>query len=323
MQIKLKRVTSFFQHGILPNKISFKLYMHSTCTFTSPTFYDRIKSYYPSSQLNERNENSDINNDHLSILTDKHLHNSSNVIKLKHEYKIIYLIGISHHSRLSALRVISLCSDAWPDTIFMELCDKRLKQLRLKMALQSPLSNKFRTIIHKISNYSLFAKYKHGPFIEGIRFADKHNLNIECGDINSDTTMKQLQNALKANQKPFHEIINEKQYVKYVFLNQVINEYMMHVKFVFNIGNDDLNIWRRERNPMVRIEKSRKEANESVSKYSKITYNILHEQRDKYMVHNLHESKGNVIVAIVGIGHLDGIIQYWNDLQHIHNDNID
>eukprot|EP00483_Globobulimina_turgida_P010882 UN10903 len=91
----------------------------------------------------------------------------------------------------------------------------------------------------------------------------------------------------------------------------------MHVKYLFCIGDEDVNIWRRERNPMRRIEKSRHEARESVNKYSKIVYSILHEQRDEYMVHKLCESKGDVIVFIVGIGHLDGILKYWNDLHHI------
>ena len=286
------------------------LYRHSLRLFASQSFYDRIKSYYPSPAQEHGS-----NNNNLSMLTDTSLHNSSNVIKLPHEYKIIYVIGVSHHSRLSALRVQSLCDDVWPDTIFLELCDKRLHQIRLKMALQSPLTHKFCNIFHRISQYKIFTKYKHGPFIEAIQFGDQRRLNIECGDISSNRTMKRLKCALKLQSKPFEQIINAKKYTKYKFFNHAINEYVMHVKYLFNIGNEDENILRRERNPIRNVEKSRSEARDIVSKYSKTVYEILHKERDEYIAQQLAQCEGNVIVSVVGMGHLDGIERFWNHFE--------
>merc|ERR1712228_970800 len=125
--------------------------------------------------------------------------------------------------------------------------------------------------------------------------------------------MQRLKLALKAQSKSFEQIINEKRYTKYTFFNQVINEYMMHAKYVFNVGNEDQNIFRREQNPMRNVEKSRTESRDIVNKYSESVYEILIRDRDEYMAQKLAQCEGNVIVSIVGMGHLDGIETYWND----------
>lgn len=298
-------------------KFSSNYYHISARNLSGPTLYQRIKSYLPASFAKiGKNENENIREyDELSFLTDRHLHDYSNLIQLSStsSSKLIYVIGVSHDSRLSALRVKSLCDDVWPDTIFLELDKNRLQQIRLKLALQSPLSNAWKSLIHRLSNYTLFNRYKHGPFIEAICYGDKKQTNIECGDIDSKVIMNELKKALESKRKPFEEIINEKKYVSYLFLNQVINEYIMHMKNLFNIGNNDENILRREKKNQ-KIEKSRKEARDIVNGYSSTVYQILHQQRDEYMISKLIECDGDIIVAIVGMGHLDGLEQCWKEL---------
>ena len=297
-------------------KVPICVYQYSIRNISSQSVYNRIKSCLPwSSSTEELSQHERRKWDELSFLTNRYLHDPSNLVKLQHDYKIIYAIGVSHHSRLSALRVQSLCDDLWPDTIFLELCDKRLERIRLNVALQSPLSNKLKSMMHRLSSYNLFNYYKHGPFVQAICIGDTKKLTIKCGDIDSEMIMKELRDALEAKKKPFEQVINEKKYSRYLFLNQVINEYIMHMRRLFNIGNEDENVYRREKRNQG-MEKSRKEARNIVNKYSNIVYEILHGQREQYMVKQLHQCPGDIIVAIVGIGHLDGIEKHWNDYHY-------
>lgn len=260
--------------------------------------------------LKNQNSGSKTFDSDLAFLTDERLNNSSNVIRLDHPSKLIYVCGVSHHSHLSTVRVDSLLRDLWPDRIVIELCEHRLNQIRLEMALQSPLQNNIRFALHRLFRYSLSMRHAHGPFIATLRYADSHKVPILCGDMSSTEIKRKLKETLEQIQNGSHSSCNNQ--------DEGSNVLSTIMRRLVPNRNVDERLLDRERGSSNRgREASREDARRIVSECSPAVYSILHEERERLITQKIIECKEDVVVAIVGIGHLDGIERYWKGKHHL------
>ncbi len=207
----------------------------------------------------------------------------------------ITLLGTSHIARESLAKVKEIIKKLNPDIIALELDNTRLKAILTGKKKTLPAIKKFGLKVFLFNLIGAFIEKslsKHTGIHPGsemkvaIKIAKKQNIKIFLIDQPIDITIKKLLSTISKKEK-------------YQLIKDIIQGLFFKKKIPFDLNRIP---------PRATIEKLLEETKE---KYPNI-YNILVTERNKYMSKALyklmHEFQNKKILAIVGAGHVKGIL---------------
>jgi pheromone shutdown-related protein TraB len=220
--------------------------------------------------------------------------------RLFFEEKEILIIGTAHVSKESASQVTSVIETEKPDTVAVELCESRyesitqqkkweetdiLKVIREKKAplllLNLMLASFQKRVANKIG-------VKPGEeMIAAIRMAETTGAKIHLADRNIRTTLLRVWSALTF-------------WGKLKLLFQLI----LSISEAEEITEKDIEKMKSE--DMIQSFLS------EVGKSLPALKEILIDERDQYLTHSIKNAPGKKIVAVIGAGHLPGILSNWD-----------
>jgi len=212
--------------------------------------------------------------------------------------KEVFLVGTAHVSKESVDDVRKTIESIHPDSVCVELCHARFKTMVEKAAWEK--MNIFKVIREKKAIF-LFAQLMLSAFyhrlgdklgiepgaemLEGIRGAAQINAELVLADRDIDITLKRVWGSLGFWYKMkmmFHFLYT-------LFDNEKIDEEMIE-----KMKNSD-----QLENMMESFAQS----------YPQVKEKLL-DERDVYLAQKIKKASGNTVVAVVGAGHVPGIINH-------------
>lgn len=220
--------------------------------------------------------------------------------RLKSEGKDIILIGTAHVSRESVDQVRETIALEKPDTVCVELCQSRFQAIRRKDRWQD--TNIIKVIKEK-KTFLLLANLLLASFQK--RIARKL-------DINPGAEMIQ---AIDTAETVGAEIVLADRDIQ-ITLSRIWRStgFWAKLKLIFqlalSLGNVDeiseADVEKMKQEDMLHMLLS------ELGKSLPFIRNILIDERDRYLTQKIKSAPGGKIVAVVGAGHVPGIISYWD-----------
>lgn len=229
-----------------------------------------------------------------SVVESKH---GSDVVELSIKGKKYLLIGTAHISKESADLVRKVIEDEKPDVVCVELDEKRYQSLNNKkkwqeLDLKSVIKEKqLSTLLINIllSSYQKKLGEKLGvnpgvELLEAANTAKENNIPIELCDRDVRVTLRRAWKSMSLWQKMKFLTAG----LAGVFEKEELNE---------------------EKLKELRQKDMLNEMMSELGKAMPVLKKVLIDERDIYLSQKIKEAKGNKIVAVVGAGHLNGIIE--------------
>ncbi|MCB0748463.1 MAG: TraB/GumN family protein [Ignavibacteriae bacterium] len=230
---------------------------------------------------------------------------STDVHKIEYKNKTLILIGTAHISKQSAELVNEVISQEKPNTVCVELDEKRLESLQNQkrwenLDLKSIIKDKqLSTLIINLflSSYQkrLGSKLGVNPgveLLEAVKVANENNIPVELCDRDVRITLKRAWRSMNFWQKIKFASIG----FASIFSNEEITE-----KQLEELKDKDV----------------LSELMEDLGKEMPVLKSVLIDERDSFLSKKIKEAHGNKIVAVVGAGHIQGIIKKINDDENI------
>ena len=222
---------------------------------------------------------------------------STDVNLIEFDGRQIYLIGTAHISRQSADLVNTVIKEELPDTVCIELDSQRYKALSEKkkwenldlkqIIKQKQLSALIINILLASYQKKLGKKLGVNPGVELLEAANvskELNIPIELCDREIRITLRRAWASMSFIQK-FKLIFSG---FAGIFEKQEISE---------------------EKLAELRSKDALNEIISELGKSMPVLKRVLLDERDLYIAHKIKHAKGNKIVAVVGAGHVQGIIK--------------
>ncbi|NQT10906.1 MAG: TraB/GumN family protein [Desulfobacteraceae bacterium] len=224
---------------------------------------------------------------------------NSDIHLLSFEDKEVILLGTAHVSKESAELVASVIEEEKPDTVCIELCQSRYQSIRQKNRWQN--MNIIKVIKEKkafllLSNLLLASFQKRiagkldvkpgAEMISAIETAEKVGAQVHLADRDIRITLSRTWRVMSLWDK-----------LKILF--QLISS----AGEIDEISEKDIE--KMKQKDMLETLLA------DVKKSLPVLRNILIDERDKYLAHNIRTAPGKRIVAVVGAGHVPGIKKYW------------
>ncbi len=234
---------------------------------------------------------------------------SENVTIIEFENKTIHLIGTAHISQQSVDLVKKTITKINPDKICIELDQSRYTNLTNESKFEN--MDIFKIIKEKkmplfISQFflSIFQKKmsektnsKPGQeFITAIEIAQSQNIDIELIDRDISITLKRLWRLLSLWRKMrlfFSMFLFEDEDITETKIEELKKEDMLN-ELILELGKD----------------------------FPEIKKTLI-EERDLFMTHQIQKSTGQVIVAVVGAGHVPGMLALFQNKKNIASEEVD
>jgi pheromone shutdown-related protein TraB len=220
---------------------------------------------------------------------------------LEHKDKHVILVGTAHVSQESARLVSEVIAQQQPDTVCIELCQSRYQSIRQKDHWQNM---DIVRVIKEKKSFLLLANLLLASFqkriakkfnihpgqemIQAIESAEAIGANIHLADRDIRTTLSRAWRIMKLWDK-----------VK------------LMVQLVFSIG--EVNEISQEDVEKMKQEDVLQSLLADVGRSLPVVKDILIDERDQYLAYKIKEAPGQNIVAVVGAGHVPGIMKYWNN----------
>jgi pheromone shutdown-related protein TraB len=216
------------------------------------------------------------------------------------ENKEFLIVGTAHVSKESTDLVKTTIEAEQPDTVCVELCDSRYQSIRHKNRWQD--MNIIKVIKEKktfllLSNLLLASFQKRiadkldiqpgAEMIQAIDSADALEANIVLADRDIRVTLSRIWRVTGLWDK-----------LKIIF------QLALSMGDVDEITEEDVEKMKQE--DMLQSLLS------EVEKSLPVLREILIDERDRYLAQKIKMSPGNKIVAVVGAGHVPGILKYWD-----------
>lgn len=215
----------------------------------------------------------------------------------------IYLIGTAHVSKDSVKEVEEIISSVYPEGIAVELDDKRFfslissedKKVDLKKVLKE--GNFLKFFIYLIlanSQKKIGESFGIKPGSEmkkAVEIASRYGLPIYLIDRDINITLSRLMDRMTFKEK---------------------------IKILWELLNSDEEDLEIDNDLLKEMVENPEKFTKLLKEISPTIYDVLVDERDRFMAKRLFElSKGkNSLVAVVGAGHVEGIIKY---LKHLEN----
>jgi len=228
----------------------------------------------------------------------------SSVIQLKSaQGGDVFLVGTAHVSKASVAEVENLIQRLKPDTVMVELCKSRLNVLfaseesSMKELNFQEMRNLLREqgsqgLLHILISllYQRVMKHLHvmpgGEFRAAAQEARKLGALVILGDRPIEITLRRTWQNLSLMAK-------------------------LKLLYLLLMDKSSLDL-REEHIEMIKDSDMVTEMVKELSKDFPSLVDTLITERDQYMVLSLRNCPGKVVVGVVGMGHLAGMIQYWD-----------
>ncbi len=223
----------------------------------------------------------------------------SDVKLIEYDNRKIYLVGTAHVSKESVDTVRNTIEQVKPDTVCIELDEKRHKALSDKkkwesLNLKEVIKNKqLSTLIINI----LLASYQKkigeqlgvapgSELLEADKVAKENNINISLVDRDIRITLRRAWNSMGFWQKMKFVTVG----LAGLFEKEDISEEQL-----------------RE----IRQKDALSEMLKELGKTMPVLKTVLIDERDTYLAKKIEQSQGDTIVAVVGAGHVEGMLEHW------------
>jgi pheromone shutdown-related protein TraB len=240
----------------------------------------------------------DIKNKTTSYSDDVHL--------IKKDGREFIIVGTAHISRQSADLVREVIEKEKPDTVCVELDEKRLKALSEKnrwenLDLRQIIKNKqLSTLMVNLvlSSYQKKLGEKLGvtpgtELLEAVQTANENNIPVELCDREVRITMRRAWHSMNLWQKSKFLSAG----LAGLFEKQELTE---------------------EKLAELRSKDVLSEMMDEIGKAMPVLKKVIIDERDQYIAQKMKDSKGKKVVSIVGAGHVKGIVKYLDN-----NDEVD
>lgn len=224
----------------------------------------------------------------------------SDVIEITQNGREYFLIGTAHISQQSADLVRKVIEEEKPDVVCVELDEKRYQslsdkkkweELDLKNVIkEKQLSTLMINILLASYQKKLGEKLGVNPgveLIEAAKTAKENNIPIELCDRDVRITLRRAWNSMSFWQKL--------KFLTAGLAGVFEKEELSEEKLTELRKTDVLNEMMTELGKVMPVLKS-----------------VLIDERDIYLAQKIKESKGNKVIAVVGAGHLNGIVDQLN-----------
>jgi len=227
-------------------------------------------------------------------------HNTEMLQRLAADDKEVILIGTAHVSQESVALVKSVIEDERPDTVCVELCPSRFQAIQQKESWQNTDIIK---VIKEKKAFLLLANLILASFqrriaqkleitpgqemIQAIQSAEQAGAQVHLADRDIRTTLARTWRVMGLWNK-----------VKLIF------QLILSLGEVSEISEEDIE--RLKQQDMLDTILS------EVGKSMPAIRSTLIDERDRYLKEKIRSAPGHKIVAVVGAGHLPGIISYWD-----------
>ncbi len=235
---------------------------------------------------------------------------SNDVHLLNYKDKQIFLIGTAHISKMSADLVKEVIISEMPDTVCVELDAQRLESIKNKkrwenldlktIIKQKQLSTLIINILLSSYQKKLGSKLGVNPgleLLEAVKIAEENNLAIELIDRDVKITLKRAWHSMSFFQKAKFMTFG----LASVFDKQEITEEQLE-----ELKNKDVLT----------------ELMNDLGKELPVLKKVLIDERDSFLAQKIMNSSGNKIVAVVGAGHVQGILDKINSDEKINIEEI-
>jgi pheromone shutdown-related protein TraB len=218
---------------------------------------------------------------------------------LKHGHKEFLIVGTAHVSKESTDLVKATIEEEKPDTVCVELCDSRFQSIRHKNRWQDMNITK---VIKEKKTFLLLSNLLLASFQK--RIADK--LDIQPG--------AEMIQAIDSADSIEADIILADRDIR-ITLSRIwrVTGLWDKLKIIFQLA---LSLGNVDEITEEDIEKMKQEDMlqsllSEVEKSLPVLREILIDERDRYLAQKIKMSPGEKIVAVVGAGHVPGILKYW------------
>lgn len=225
----------------------------------------------------------------------------SDVIEISQNGREYFLIGTAHISQQSADLVRKVIEEEKPDVVCIELDEKRYQslsdkkkweELDLKNVIkEKQLSTLLINILLASYQKKLGEKLGVNPgaeLLEAAKTAKENNIPIELCDRDVRITLRRAWNSMSFWQKL--------KFLTAGLAGVFEKEELSEEKLTELRKTDVLNEMMTELGKVMPVLKS-----------------VLIDERDIYLAQKIKESKGNKVIAVVGAGHLNGIVEQINN----------
>jgi len=223
------------------------------------------------------------------------------VKRLTRDGKEYIIIGTAHVSRESAELVERVIEDETPDTVCVELCQARYQSM---MDSDSWRNMDIVKVIREKKSFLLLANLLLASFQKKV--ADK--FDIRPGE-------EMIRAVAKANEVEADLVLADRNVQSTLsrawrsmgFFKKVSLLFQM----VLSVGSaDDIE---EEEIEKLKNQDMLESVLEDVGKSHPALREILIDERDRYLAHKIRNAQGEKIVAVVGAGHLPGIMRYFDN----------
>ena len=218
---------------------------------------------------------------------------------LKLGQKEFLIVGTAHVSKESTDLVKATIEEEQPDTVCVELCDSRYQSIRHKNRWQDMNITK---VIKEKKTFLLLSNLLLASFQK--RIADK--LDIQPG--------AEMIQAIDSADAIEADIILADRDIR-VTLSRIwrVTGLWDKLKIIFQLALSlgDVDEITEEDVEKMKQEDMLQSLLSEVEKSLPVLREILIDERDRYLAQKIKMSPGNKIVAVVGAGHLPGILKYW------------
>lgn len=225
----------------------------------------------------------------------------SDVIEISQNGREYFLIGTAHISQQSADLVRKVIEEEKPDVVCIELDEKRYQSLSDKkkweeldfknVIKEKQLSTLMINILLASYQKKLGEKLGVNPgaeLLEAAKTAKENNIPIELCDRDVRITLRRAWNSMSFWQKL--------KFLTAGLAGVFEKEELSEEKLTELRKTDVLNEMMTELGKVMPVLKS-----------------VLIDERDIYLAQKIKESKGNKVIAVVGAGHLNGIVEQINN----------
>jgi len=235
--------------------------------------------------------------------------NSEMIHRLDHDGKRITLVGTAHVSKESVVLVNAVIEDVRPDTVCVELCASRATAIRQKdrwqeMDIVKVIKEKKAFLL--LSNLMLASFQKRianrlevapgQEMIEAMASAEAVGAAVHLADRDIRTTLSRTWRSMGLWGKI-----------------KLIVQLLLSMGAVDEISEADVEKMKQQ-DMLASIL-------DEVGKSMPQIRTSLIDERDRYLAEKIRTAPGEIIVAVVGAGHVPGIKQYWD--QPIDIDNLE
>lgn len=223
------------------------------------------------------------------------------VKRLTRDGKEYLIIGTAHVSRESAELVERVIEEETPDTVCVELCQARYQSMTdpdtwrnmdiIKVIREKKSFLLLANLLLASFQKKVAEKFDIRPGEEMIRAvakADEVNAELVLADRNVQTTLSRAWHSMG-------------------FFKKVSLLFQM----LLSVGSaDDIE---EEEIEKLKNQDMLESVLEDVGKSHPALREILIDERDRYLAHNIRHAAGDKVVAVVGAGHLPGILRYFDN----------